>query len=579
MVLAINKRWINAFSSGADVEDVDLVRFHLTTGIVEGVDVFTFSNSFRGFADYANTVIDVSPVSNQIDIKTRSFSAGDWVVRIENEATIRSLISSNRMRNKKVSFLYGAENLVEGDFITLGVGAFTEFSVSNNELNLRIRDAAAFLRQTEIDVLNFGTKHPLEHIEDLLILAGVPLTLYDATTLDPSDAAYVAISHWAVARQNVGPEFFNPESAIKKPTNALDLVFELCALMGGSFIPDEFGVYRFKLFDLGAGVDRTLDSDDWEIVRQVDSFRHFANRVEIPTNQEAEGFAQRFVLNDTASQTAHAFPGEPTGVINQVMDKGSQWLNAGGKMVSGDLDATKTTGDFFLIEGSPPSGFSGLRFAPNTGVIPAFAEASATRLVYILITGFAFDSVRSKEIISVDLFINADPGTFIEDALGNNYPNLMDCRIAERGLFDTSVIDWRPPPTINIIRKVFDFTIPVKRTQEQIDRFSNGAEVVELLLDMKHYDLQVTDFVTPKDDRPLGFGFDGVTTGAWELIKKERRRPKFKVLVAKVPGAPAGSVVGETFDTAEPAVPTDNQIFKLDGTKIVNNALADVLHK
>jgi hypothetical protein len=98
---------------------------------------------------------------------------------------------------------------------------------------------------------------------------------------------------------------------------------------------------------------------------------------------------------------------------------------------------------------------------------------------------------------------------------------------------------------------------------------------------MRHYDLQVTDIIGSTDERPLGFGFNGTNgTQKWEIIHKERRRPRFRVTVAKVPLGAVGTIDFETFPEAQPAVPTgDNRIFKLDGTEIVNNALGLVLHK
>lgn len=571
----------------------------LFTGVTqtEGVDRFSFISGDRDMFGYPRAVSKVSPIAPSVDEVTGRFSSGDWRVEFDDQtggldSALRRLLVERRMRNKLISFFRGEQSLPSDlDFLDVGRGIVKTARGNGRRLTLVAYDAAGILARKDIsgDDATWTNQHPLEIIQSILNLANVPTTLYDATTLDPSSAEYIsgdhAISHFNVTRANKTPQFINQEVRIKNSVNALQLVNELCEMMGGSFVANRAGVYGFKLYTGLTGNYRTLGTDDYKGELDNDVLGTMKNRWNYFTHKSDEGFSGKHITKDEDSISDHAIPGAVDGIEDGKLE--SHWINGFGHFrnqgaASPALPASAGEDDEFEVVDAGISGFSGCRYNSGGTTRPTWAEPSdPDRLIYILIRGFTPAGLRAEEVMSIKditLATNINPGSNALETTseeGVTYRRVLSFFIKERGLAGTTAQDFGA----GLIHKVYDLTPQFRGNRIRVERFSYGPPRVRVPLDARNIDLEVLDQVRIPDARLIDFGKDGEdTTGIYGVQRIEDHGDKVIVDLAKIPATVVGTVVVDPPEYWDPAIPTNPLKRRSDGNILIERSTGDTLY-
>lgn len=469
----------------------------------------------------------VSAMTAEIDPIERVFKSGDRHMTLADESggPIRNLLGVYPdLKGKIVTLKLGEADIDETDFVGDGKYVIDEIEVGgfdSPEATIRLKDVGGLLEDAEI-TLEVLALHPLEVIEAILVRVGVPTALYDATTLDPTN--YSTIGHWNMSRlwSSDSADFGNFRNAINEPTNALDLVNELLLLLNGSFVPDEDGIFSFKLFDLEEVAVRTITDDEVEDFQQLGAWNDVVNHVAITGCPWQGEELDLFDRGDRSSQYRFGTPGQ--GPLVKSDSWKTDWLNG----IANVQESFGTSATEILLGQAAKAGFSGSKFDDISTSQPTYAAPSADRLVYLLVFSISENQVHTPEIISCDgitrLYTHASLGAGYSSFRGvgdPSLPTLVEYSIAGRGLFGTThrATDWW------IVNETFavDITLAVAFVHAKLARLALGLPMVEITLDHTHYDLQIGDHLTASFDRFLDHGRDGATTSnmRWEIVGKE----------------------------------------------------------
>lgn len=569
MTITLNDNFRDAYARES-VKPVFLIRIRTGITNTEGVDQFSFVTGDKPLFGYSQTVSAVNPVASQIDIETRRFSLDDWRIDFLNSGYFRQLMIDHRLARKPLEIYRGEQSLDEADFILAARTVIKEIRTDGKVISVRAFTAIGLLEEQKFQG-SFVNQHPLECMEALLVAANVPTEMYDATTLDPSDAAYSDISHFNVTRARINiPDLPQGENAITGEISTSTLMQELMDLLGGSFVPDSSQVYRFQLFDPAQGIERTLTNDDVRGVDQGQTFGNIANDWTIHSVRRSvddEETWTRFQLQDPDSISGHAFPGQTEGRFDREME--TLWVNGASWLIS-DLLSTDGAGSFFTLRWTGIQGFSGARYPPDftqpRGDLtpPSWAQASASRPVYIMLSGIWFNGFGT-EIIECDL-VETDPA--FTDSLGNRvtpyhlnsadpleyYPEFVRFRISARAQYGTSARSFSGHVFRPILTAGFDVTIPVHMAETRLERFTNGVPLLDIETTYEHWDLQVGDHIGLTDSRPVYFDHDGSGATIWEIIKREERFDHMRFLLARVQTTVVGTPTGVPYDPPQDVV-------------------------
>ncbi len=350
--------------------------------------------------------------------------------------------------------------------------------------------------------------HPLEIIKD--ILDGVPLAAsqINASAFDPSDAAYSGISHYVCTRG------FLPGLEMANPTKVLDSVNELAELMNGHITTNEDGKIDFGLFDPSAAAVDHWGPDVLTNFKQRPLDDNIRNRIIVQSARHGENdYRQITQRNDTDSQGYLAHPDEAERIVSDVLS--TPWLDATDIAVfdGGNMQTTWTQVGLFGAMGS----FCGCRVPSNWPTVAQAADAqlSATRPAYIAI---------DNEIIkcAAALTLNEGGGLFgIEHS-----PIRATYNPISRGQLGTSNVyhaAGAPEDAGLDYWRVRDMTIAVAIVDARLERFGQGAPVVELDTPLHKSWVQYGDLITIEAGDFVGFGYDGIVEGdgKWEVILRE----------------------------------------------------------
>lgn len=513
MVASFNAVFSARFARG--VEPVYLVRIYIgaLTGGVEGTDFFTFASKYTPEIDYPASVSSVSAFAHELDPVTRTFRSGNTTILFRDDPAIRALLTGYRVARKVVDVFLGAVGMSESSFERMGRFILRDVKKPGTaQIALDLVDPMEILTKVEIDGW-WINQHPLEIIADVLTHAGLS-SLYDAASLDP-ETYDTTISHWNVSRSNKLVPFVRVESGIKGKENALTIVEQLLEILGGSFIPDEDGIYVFRRYDSSQGIERTWRSTEIGDVRQVSSFENLQNEFSITFGRSQYYAGYQHTRRDDTSIGDLAVTGVSDGVIaaNPI---DSPWLN--GIAYNIEIGGITPSTTSIVVSYAGIAGICGCRYAPTTFLRPTWAEPSTDRLVYLRLE-IEGQTAVPPEIVSVDdIVMSGTSYVYAEDG-STQYRVNLEFVFKDRALFGTSSpSNWGP----GLIVKVVDVTIPIALAQQRLERFSRGAEVIEVSTDLRQIDLSVGDFVAIVDDEPIGYGLDGSDAAdTWEIVRKE----------------------------------------------------------
>ena len=321
--------------------------------------------------------------------------------------------------------------------------------------------------------------HPLEVVEDILKASEIGASLYDSASLAwDSD---LTRSHYLVSRFDARTYGLDDPLVTNGVSNAGEsskgLIDELCELLWGSFAPDETGVFKYKVYDPAAAVNKNLSEDDFAPVEQLSSADPLYNVITMSASKQGRiaglastGFAFHgidagklskdvnigFTQSDATSIANHNFLGNsateneieittdwmcgPSRIglalksVGGTLTREAQisrpgiGLNEKASSVLYDIDAINLMdaayngfcGCKFDLGTIPPASRTGSqqRF-PHTFPVKTNRNVSASRPAYILIEGLANTWIRFGSVKTIPTI--ADVTIELNDIDASNY--------------------------------------------------------------------------------------------------------------------------------------------------------------
>jgi len=501
-------------------------------------------------------VVSVSSIGSELDPLTRIRDVSECVVTFE-DAYLRPIIVANRLRGKRISVKLGTAELSLADFVEYFSGSIEELQPdpSGETIQIAVMDVFAILKNTTI-THTVWNKHPLEHIEAALVESDVAASLYDATSLDPSQPEYATISHYVVSKN---ANLNEPNSgAIAIPVPAFDIISELGQLLFGQLVVREDGKLRFVLYDPAASPVAHWGSD--QIL--ADTFQQTEDPLDNLINQVQLSFWLDFdlktvntlFLSDTASQSNYAYPGT-TGRV-ATWEYSTKWVNGWCHFI-GDADGLIQIADTTIeAEGGILHHFTGFN-QWNAGPQPAWAQVGPTRPAYLQLRDFDRRSLKGQETVKCEQ-INFGPDfshLSVEDLpSGGGAQSFNPDRQPTNATFASLTRGFLATPQVwdRDYSAIWDITILYDLGVKILERFADGFYRVELETSFSEYAIQVGDVITLTWPQFVGYNLDGLDSSfKWEVIDKEpdvyADPPRIKWTLASI-GANTPTVGVGTFD-------------------------------
>lgn len=461
---------------------------------------------------YPQLAGSVTPVTTQLDFAERRAQVGQCSLELAPSAWVKWLHGTFRLKGKRCRILFGTADMLEADFGAYFGGVVDKADATpEGGLRVRLADGFSILRDAKIRRASVG-EHPAEAVLGLIQAAGVPSSMYDATTFDPTAAQFDDIRTWVMFRL-AGSTGADWPTTQKEATPAIKLIEELCLVMDGHLRAGLDGKLALVRRGRSDAPDATLDitkgdiiEDSLEIVEQGDKV---ANPLNIRVNAEFDDMWHYTTAWDIAAMQALDVAGG--GGRNHTREIWSPWFHGSGRMGSAGLPAATGVGGTFTINGFFVCGMSGCRWPTfPTGAPPAGTAPDGTHKLTIDISGGSNAGTGTGETLEVD---QVTISTIDRNTLLGNYASTVTMRIASR-----------PDPKDHSVDEICtDMTPHVWLRNRLADRYRYGVDVLSFETDMRFAHLEtgdiialvLPDYVSP--DYPAGV--DANTT--WEIIKRD----------------------------------------------------------
>jgi hypothetical protein len=587
----------------------------------------------RPLLGHPNSISSVSPISADKDVETQQGSIGDAEIQFKDDGWLREFLKRARPKGRFVRLLLGCETLTDiDDWAPIRTYVLDDFNPDYGLITLHCPEPAAqtFDRKLSGRYIN---EHPLAILHNVCLRAGMPASLLDTVSLDPT--LYPDISHWAVTRDDSSGNNLNVHDSVA-PLNpivevpAKDLIDELCNILDGAFHIDEVGQYIFSRFDRAKAVDRQLDEGDVADFEQVSTLDHIFNRVIVSGIEDSQyTSAGRFSLFGKTDTLAQILAG-PAGSGRSIDLKiDSDFFGRWGYMIDPCDDSDGAT---FGVLGCNQAGISGTRaYTEPTTVIdaitvsaleraedrPVLAAGRTTTLLIIEPNGKAYEYVEC-DFFAYDTVPagGAGPPTYVTletlngftDPLfaghtvfadGQHFLKLQSfgrfaIKTGGRGLYGSSPKHWNWPygsgaPGPRGLRtnypRVYDVTIAKYLADSRLARFSNGCPIIRFRVPMRHYDLQIGDFISLNHRVYLNHLKDGSSSlVVWEIIGKEvtpvEDSPGIMLTCAWVRDDVALTVIGGYEEPSHPVdVPTADDVVTDSSLVNVTTSSLDLIYR
>ncbi len=481
--------------------------------------------------DYPQSVTSVTPVSSEKDPWTCESSISECEVTFAADGWAKELVVGNRVRGQKVEITMGPAGLVAADFAPYFLGVIDKaLPIRGGGVRMTVVDALAFLRDVEITGIWYNL-HPLEAMLDIIERAGVPASLIDDASFDPSAAAYLTVSHLVVSHGEIRSGYASLADGSLEPVKALTLLNQLAQLLDGAVLVGEDGLIRFQLFDPTDDPVATWNDDDIGDLEVQELDGNVINSVTVKVGEgvNAKAFYRR---DDIPSKQAFAYPGESLRRYSAKLEAG--WMDGVAELVQTDMTVNKPkVGGYFTAGGEMVCGMAGTR-AATPGPQPADAKLSASRLAY-LIVGNDF----GYEIISCYRCTVVDSETVTYVAISDDYPlvDLFDevgplpvkarYYVHSRGEFATSPMAHTAAASTVEAQveksRIADITAGILMVQKRLERWAYGVPIVEFATGLDKHAVQIGDLVVLETEQFFSYGHEDLSDGSitWEVIGKE----------------------------------------------------------
>lgn len=474
-------------------------------------------------ADYPPALIAVRPLSAAIrDIQTREYNVGALALTFSREAgVVERFILGHQI--KAATVVVSLCDRSTTDTFPVWRGYVDEVEETELSINIKVSDSTVILRDRKFAGA-FRRIHPLESMVELFNACGVDPALVDAASFDPSldqHRSHLLINlagrvSQAQASTGTAQGSYYAAKEVLKPVDAVPMMSALLAIMGGSTIPDELGVFAYHDYAQDADPVATIPYEDIEAMTPVSKYGHIANRIDLSlrhvfTNADD---SMHLFLENAAKQAEYGRTFETR--LETELCNGVGFAGAPGG--SGFINAATAAPFSWDVSGTFANGWSGHRLAFDQRVIggtqAAWAEMSADRPLYFA----AWGGLRTP----IEIF-RAEAMTFSwavreTDIYGDTWPSFSTLTVTARGLFGTT------PLTHQTGAVLVDVTPFVLQLQRELTRCQDGVPEVELRLPLWWVGLEVGDTVAV-DGRPyVRTGLVGGMVGErWEVVSKEDR--------------------------------------------------------
>ena len=564
-MLTLNAAFTEEFAK-AEVEAVFLVQIYAGTadpnpyafctgnkGMVFSGIYNPFTGGTTGARDVYPLVIACTPINQAMDPYDRTVVKNSTTVTLANHPMIRTFIKDNRLKGRAITVKLGTRGLTtELHWAHAFSGVIEEINPRDDGIDLECQDFYRWGGQAVTDM--WMNKHPLQVIKQLLLAQGIPSEYVDDDMFDPTHADYAStIGHYCVTHSGHhtggihGPEYiylerwngwdridvaaYNHIIPYGVTVDYNITIQDFVKILVGCLYFGEDGQVRFVRFDTTTAASVAWTDNDINEMTQVQTI--IANQIEMSVTGErpthGEPYKGSVTLKDTTSQSNYAYPGESVGLfVRSDNFLGINW--------HADIQSeVTTTGALSPLRVAYPFGLSGTRVNdavysnPWENMQDSEAQLSGSKPLYILVNDevmkcISLDLVEGSKLIIPDHFILGSPGD-------SHKPMFADLTIASmnRGALNTTAAQHRDPfepggdvDVLEPAAKAFDVTMHRDFALTQLQRFSNGCEIIEVTTNLSQWAVQLADFVTVTNESFLSYGFDGIDSGhKWEVIGKE----------------------------------------------------------
>ena len=472
---------------------------------------------------------EVTTVSQSVDPISRKVQHGEMTFTLVDDGKIRGLVSSQSFNEKIITVKLGSTALALSDFVGIFKGPI--ISVIPQEGRIVIK-ARAFTNQTK-GVKTYRTyygEHPFTVVSQMLQDCGVVSGDIDSASFTPSN--HSDISHYnfsSVVMYNTGQstppalqgglgiETFDgeagdaPNAFASQEISVESFINEVMRLTRSTLVHDPAsGDIKIVRYDSSASVTKHFTTDEYTDFEQLAPSQGIITEVKTAFGKIA---ATDLLMQSDTTAATNLGASDYSHTINYL---------SGSSMVTHDSLAGGSTS---LSSASGEGSMSGTRGGMLGGSQPADAKISASRPFYALWKSEIIKSTGAFTIVTGVPLIHANrdhdgdltgsttelpmgfTGTLVSrpfagtevDAAGTNTGG------AQWGV----IVDATP---------AFDFGDYI------INRFSNTAPVISILVGLEHLNIEIGDLVSLDNDLFLSseLGLDGLDSSVkFEVTKRE----------------------------------------------------------
>lgn len=513
--LAISESGTQTLRHIVEIND-DATTHKITDGIVDAVT-------------YPVAVATISMEEVRLDPLSRRTSIGGATVLINRDWFAPTVVAT-RMKGKSLVIKLGFQELAEVDFLTVG-NFLMEPPVPSvggaQWLQVKCKGIESILQTAQ--VIGGYRGHPLEVMEQILIDSGVPTAMYDATTLDPTDAAYSEFGHYVVSDWRTGrPErlddmiltsYQNLGAAgiigadrgdPQEPEYALAKLLDLASMLPGSLRVSGTGVLEFVVWDVSTASDHWT-TDDYSDFLQTKSGK-VINQVVASTVPSMETGEHQAIYReqDDDSVSNYAYPGESERIFSFPIQH--NWTSLGWGWLGTD-DGTIGIGDTALNFGTMGGISGGSTVLPTPASQAAWSKVSASNPMWMLV---------EDEIMKCTAIVWESAANVNLALTGNDQPVIGSMTVTRAQKGTTATIHPADGGTGIAGRAFYDITTVVDHSTRILDRWNDGAPLVELKTSYSKMGTELADIITIDNDQFLHFGNDGLDSNTkFEVIGKK----------------------------------------------------------
>lgn len=480
-------------------------------------------------------VLGIDSRTSEIDPLECRQSLSTTTVEFIDDGLVRTIIENNAIVGKTMTFLIGFDTgddgtFLESDYAGFAGGIIDGYSFESGKVKISVKDPRSLVWEREgtgngkavsrkvpeesagdaapDPIAIVGSAHVA--IKTLLDEAGVPASLYTASTFLPAN--HTDNGHLVVYRDKYGA---SSDRRLKEPTPVAELVDEIAKMIRAYVLVHEDGKVILKSFNgSAAAVDRFTELDMVAgSVRGGIEFGNVVTSVYVRSmwqgyngNDNAGGYRFRYRDDDAAAQVEWGhedgdarkadwqhddrwFGGSCGNWQNQVIAVGAATLHLTSKNFCGNTAASGTP----LTANADRPGYLWILGAGGKNASGGDDHGEVVR----------FESVASH---TVNGFVHYDVTTLTHAEFGTT-----DGGHAVSSGNGSGQLLW-------------DITAPVYAGDQVLQRFAEGAAVLEFETGLHKYAVQLGDLVYAETPIFIRKGLNGLAVGnttKFEVVKKD----------------------------------------------------------